>query len=383
MSRSVVLAGAPRASSLRWTESELFSQPPPPCEYGALRPSAGSQSGNAEPVKWRYLSSSMTQLHTGFSQGIDYQAVGGAPHATLHSNEDTSFFTTADLGVPVGSFSVCDSAVTSSAETDEILSQFYDHSFAVHEHIESSQIESSQLSPSPLKATSSNYHFSTGVKKPARALSEASVRLHAPAYHLSDLEDIPSAGYLQSIAPQTITVNLIVGVIAMSPVRTVTTRRWNREMQLMEMLVGDDTRAGFGITFWLLGGKSTFGATPGNGDMETTLSNLRPRDIILLRTVALGSFGGKVHGQSLRKNMTRIDLLHRRVLDAGDEQGVYQGRDIESSSASNPQSLKVRKVRDWILQFVGEAGSSRSKGLRQGGMGSRSEARKLLPPDTQ
>lgn len=169
--------------------------------------------------------------------------------------------------------------------------------------------------------------------------------------HLSDLEDIPRAHQVLALNPQTITVNLIVGIISIAQPRTVTTR-WGRSMCLIEILVGDETKSGFAITFWV----------PSDAVAGSKVSLVRNQDVVLMQNVALHVFRGKVYGQSLRRDMTRINLLWRR--DGG---GQYTTRDLNMRSRSrhDPQRDKTRAVKEWTLHFVGgEAKAQESKGKK-------------------
>ncbi|KAK8066499.1 hypothetical protein PG997_013246 [Apiospora hydei] len=156
-------------------------------------------------------------------------------------------------------------------------------------------------------------------------------------------------------------VNLIVGIISIAEPRTVTTK-WVSSKTLVELLVGDETKAGFSVTFWL--------TATGDAANETDaiLRNLRRRDIVLLRNVALSEFKAKVHGHSLRKGLTKIQLLYRQRLDEEDDGGFYSLRDLSSTSATHPQLLKTSRVRQWAFDFVAQpvyAGEGNKQGLRR------------------
>ena len=155
-----------------------------------------------------------------------------------------------------------------------------------------------------------------------------------------------------------------------TPRVVATGRRWGREKQseLVEILVGDETKSGFGITLWL----------SENSDMRKQLQHLRLRDIVLFRNVALGSYRDQVHGQNLRGGITKVDLLYGRTMDAGDggRRAFYAARDVNNDmgrNASDPQLMKIRKVKEWMDTFVydqSDAGGIVRTGPR-------------LPPDTQ
>lgn len=182
---------------------------------------------------------------------------------------------------------------------------------------------------------------------------EQVVRSKVAASYLSDLRDIPNAAYLRSIIPQTMSVNLVVGIISISQPRTIITRRGGRSVDLVEMLVGDSTRSGFGINIWLPCFQRNNQPVQGEQTLASQVLGLRPQDVVLARTIALSSFNGRVYGSSLRRNMTSLDLLYRNVADADDGRGTYRAQDLEVESIADPQVFKVKKVKDWVMQFVG------------------------------
>ncbi|KAK0743162.1 hypothetical protein B0T18DRAFT_414605 [Schizothecium vesticola] len=141
------------------------------------------------------------------------------------------------------------------------------------------------------------------------------------------------------------TCHLVVGLISLSPTRAVQTRFG--PSPLVEVLVGDDTRAGFAVTFWL------------GGSGSSPLAALRPGDVVLLRNVALNAFQGRVYGSSLRRGMTRVDLLYRAR--EGEGEGYYDAGDLRRAEGGHAQLEKTRRVRDWAVRFVGR-GEAEGKG---------------------
>ncbi|PHH61363.1 hypothetical protein CDD81_441 [Ophiocordyceps australis] len=171
---------------------------------------------------------------------------------------------------------------------------------------------------------------------------ESSLMVATPAGRLSSmplcsLAQVPPPGHIVGLQPQTMTLNLVVGVLSMSQPRIVTTR-WRQTLRLVEMLVGDDSASGFAVTFWL------------PRDAAGAVDALRRQDVVLLENVALHVFGNKVYGQSLARNMTRVGLLWR----SGGGGARYQSRTLDSRHApKHALLLKTRRVRDWLLDFVG------------------------------
>ncbi|KAI1493882.1 hypothetical protein F5X96DRAFT_619720 [Biscogniauxia mediterranea] len=358
----IILVGAPETAHLDWKESELLNNfLEPIAKFSQLEQSSETRILESElcstpdTAVWRSLPLKKERLATGFSQthNIDCE---------YHGNP--TFFTT--VSDPFDNTSM----LTDEDQSRSILNQFFDHSLAIHDDLASSQLPA---------GTSSSEEYSVDTSGEMTTMlstqnSSTSTRHQPPQViesgHLSDLEDIPDAIYLQSVAPQTITVNLIVGVISIAEPRTVKTR-WGTTRSLIELLVGDETKSGFSVTFWL---------SSDLDDASETLRKLRRQDIILLRNVALGVFMKKVHGHSLRKGLTKVDLLHRRKLDRTDQGGLYNMKDVSSKKAAHPQLVKTRKVRQWVLDFVSDGSTNLGK-RRQNGRPLRSWD--MPPADTQ
>jgi hypothetical protein len=384
--RTIFLSGAPEVESLSWDESGLlksFTEPVArflrvsPAEDVTLTPRL---TASARVVSWRNLPLSREHLATGHSQNAAWQEEYRGD-ATFLSTSNLSYASDHDCT----SKSWQDGIGDSDLPAEETLSQFYEHSFAVHEDIASSQIPSSssrdtsnhQVGNDTTASFDSNERscnttassFLTG----SPTLSRGPLEEAPTSGHLSDLEDIPNANYLHSIQPQTMTVNLIVGIISISSPRTIKTRR-GIDVEIVEVLVGDDTKSGFNINFWL--------SSNAPGELGNSLAGLRAQDIVLMRHVALSSFQGRVYGQSLRKNLTKVDLLFRTRLDRRDVGGYYTARDLSNADSIHPQMEKARKVREWVLKFVG-AGNVRKVDRGKGKAPAYERLSEVLPPDTQ
>ncbi|OOF98099.1 hypothetical protein ASPCADRAFT_141989 [Aspergillus carbonarius ITEM 5010] len=370
MSKKVIfLMGAPTSRSLQWDEEELLDAPISPFH------SLDTQAGNHWPfpdtqsVKWRLLQ--------------DLRATEFLPEIyEWEPGRDARFFTTRDLAISNG--------VSRMASESSALSQFYNHSFTVHETSEISTPgfhSGDSMQGSGGWADSFGTSFATTSEKDGLA---PGLPIHGP---LTDLRDIPNVAYLKSIVPQTMTVNLIVAIIAVHPPRRVVTRQWRQELDLVEVVVGDDTRSGFGVTFWLP--PANHAITTGDGDDEglgdalgKSLATLRPRDIVLMRMVGLSSFRERVYGQSLRKGITKVDLLYRQRVDVTDAGGLYSAtrlRDIQQDPAAKRDEdlplVKVSKVREWIRRFAPDtAGGDGGRGPLTRGRAGKGNP---LPPDTQ
>ncbi len=255
---------------------------------------------------------------------------------------------------PDQSFVALATASSDAGQSDRLLSQFYDQSLAAHDDVSSSQLVAALSQETTATATNGTSSFRStagGTDDGDSSVGLASRPIPAAlgSDRLTELKDLPSAASLAGAAPQTVTVNLIVGIISVAAPKTVRTR-WGSSRSLVEVLVGDDTRSGFGVTFWL----------PPSGPHafeQSVVAGLRPLDVVLIRNVALHVFMNKVYGSSLRKDLTKIHLLHRRRLDAADFGGHYDSAHIEAAAsdpacaAAHPQLDKTSRVRGLASQI--------------------------------
>lgn len=351
-SKVLFLTGAPLLSSLNWSDTDLSA----PLQISFSDENGANVSGKVTSddiaPSWRSLSLERSHLPTGLTQASRQNgpiALGELPA------DETLFPTTTDSSYvsyePDHEQIEC--SHSSVSEDGEVLSQYYEHSFAVHEDMPSSQlldagsfVESSFNTDYEVFSMNSATYSEVGSQ-------EQVVRSKVAASYLSDLRDIPNAAYLRSIVPQTMSVNLVVGIISISQPRTVITRRGGRSVDLVEMLVGDSTRSGFGINIWLPSLPKINQPVQGEQTLGSQVLRLRPQDVVLARTIALSSFNGRVYGSSLRRNMTSLDLLYRNVVDVDDERGTYKAQELEVEAMADPQVFKVKKVKDWVMQFVG------------------------------
>ncbi|KAI9745511.1 MAG: hypothetical protein M1818_001045 [Claussenomyces sp. TS43310] len=385
------LTGAPESSTLDWSNTSLldgFSDPVARFT-GTLQRELSLvhefQPGEPGHPSWRYIDLVRHHLTTGHSQGHGYE---------YEYHGDAGFFATAYYSTSSGSCNAerygIDQRHPSGESAEEILSQFYEHSFAVHEDLASSQIHSRLSTQGELLSQSGAESrredkmtsFTSGNPDPFLQDATISPKLSIPAGgHLSDLEDIPNASYLHKIQPQTMTVNLIVGIISISTPRSIRTRR-GADVQIVELLVGDDTKSGFGVTFWLGQSPKPNRAPNADARLPDVLSSLRPQDVVLIQNMALSTFREKVHGQSLRKERTRLHLLYRNRISRADSGGCYRLEDLQVARSKerevHPQIKKTMRVREWVLEFVG------AKAVRVTRDGNGVEiAKETLPPDTQ
>ena len=378
----IFLTGAPLPSSLGWTDEELCAPLQPGfIERVPVGPTGISTADDKAP-SWRFLLLEKPHLPTGLTQ-LSREHVSFDEYG--YSNGETSFLSTSELSFistdPDGYPS--ERSQLSDSDKEDVFTQYYEHSFALHENIPSSQILGAESLDESF--TTEPEDFSTAFPASSQSHPDAQLtRSKLTSSHLSDLKDMPNAAYLRSITPQTMTVNLVVGIISISQPRTIKPRKGGRSIELVEMLVGDDTKAGFGINIWLPPPQeSTHPARQDVDILRTRTSQLRPQDVILAKTVALSSFRGQVYGQSLRRGMTTLDLLYRNVVDGDDARGIFCAPELEQGAVNEPQVRKVRDVRDWVMRFVGTAaGALPSRGGVSGSRVGDENHLQALPNDT-
>ena len=351
--RVLFLTGAPSLNSLTWEEDKLCAALQPCFLDSSEHHCQALASAATVGPAWRSLPFVQPHLPTGLTQ---FNKDGWALSVREDGGNETSFLSTGDLSFVSATSNVNQNQESWGSEmnSEELLSQYYEHSFALHEDVPSSQILGSA-------SASADESFVTEAEELSFALTDDSdhetddqlARSKLMSSQLSDLKDLPNAAYLYSITPQTMTVDLVVGIISISQPRIVKTRRGGREVELVEILVGDDSRAGFGINMWLSPAEERSNSGPRNKHLRDDTLQLRPRDVVLARQVALCSFRGKVYGQSLRRGMTSLTLLYRNVIDKNDRRGAFRVKDFRDEGVRDCQMTKVQKVKDWVLQFVG------------------------------
>lgn len=372
MTRLIVLTGAPAPSALDWDEDTLSHRLQVPRDWSRAIDRWRSP-GSTEPysAQWRRVPTRDThpdlgQQHTDQEPSCYAAAAIFLNTAELLRGFDSQRESTS-TSTPTNAISSIRSISTAAVDLDD----FYDQSFALHD-----DQTTSQLSEFESQTTTAEDGSWSGVNTPVQPSKPienipTAVSFQIWAQHVTDVKDIPSAPYIRRIEPQTMTVNLIVGIMALQAPRMVTVGRRDgreRQMRLVEMLVGDDTRAGFEVTMWL-------DESAHQSLFSQRLQSLRRRDIVLLRNVALAAFQGRVHGQSLRRDVTKVDLLHRRQVNDSDIGGFYPSPLLLGPAENDPVLKKMKRVNQWLVEFVGY----QIAGPHQEGSRGR---RPLLPPDT-
>ncbi|EAQ85085.1 hypothetical protein CHGG_09099 [Chaetomium globosum CBS 148.51] len=336
----LIFSGAPDSNSLDWHTGGLLSGfQDTIAQFTGLTTETGlhpTTSPAPDHAAWRSLSLDKATIPTGFSQQYDRGVYYGPEESAFGSSPE--FLATVSLSFD---------SDADDGEQNSILSQFYEHSVVIHEELSSSQLISQSTGQSTSLLSDSTSFLSGNGSQPGSTKGPV---LFRGSDLIGDLRSIPSAAYLLKIHPQTMTYNLIVGIISISQPRAVKTR-WGATKYLVEVLVGDETKAGFAITYWL----------PYDSVEDSPLGGMRPRDVVLIQNVAFNVFMKKVYGSSLRKDLTRVHLLYRVKLDPQDTGGYYTTSDLSSAGGAHPQLAKTRRVRDWVLNFVGRGSHNRAK----------------------
>ena len=190
-----------------------------------------------------------------------------------------------------------------------------------------------------------------------------------PAF-VTDLRRLPSASVIERSYPQTITVNLLVGIISVSAPRLVEIRRFGYSKRIVEAVVGDETRTGFAITFWLPP-RATGVET---GTFEDELTALRSGQIVVLGNVALRAFKGTVYGQSQPNRRGRATGTTIVRITGG------------SAYAALPAALqkKYDRVEGWVMDFLHTTKAESKTPVRPAyhGLHGAGLEESQLPPDT-
>lgn len=357
---SIILTGAPRPSSLTWEESILIND----CWFCIAEKNAIKED---QPSRWRVVTPP-----NNYSQNF-------TPNDNHDISHQASF-------LRMGAIERYTGLQESMSQGSDLSSHFYDYSFALHEGTDfldlSNSVSYDDTEEHPDNTSiddTKNGSYNTDQAGNEGNGTSGEVPSIQPG-HLSDLEDIPSATYLLSLSPQTIVVNLIVAVITILPRKRVRTR-WGYFMDILELVVGDETKTGFGITCWLPPTDEPGQETTSKIPFERSLAALRPCDIVVVRSVALGTFRGQVYGQSLRHNRTTIDLLHRKPVDLIDDGGSLSKKALSNITDDSDKLLdKVRRVADWISTFT--APDPASLLAKRDAMSGQNKP-VFLPPDSQ
>ena len=366
--RCIFLTGAPENSTLNWNNAgSLLSGYDDPVrrfvEGGKKLPvSFDASMLSFRHVKWRAL-----PFNGPRATALSAANVDDATRATSRKDKDR--------------------------QLELVDEDFLDHSIALLENLDSSQIiptlpavtDTTDIDIS-FTTHSTDISFGTTNVDSTAFLSQQpqifnTITMTGP---IIDLKHLPTAQRLTALYPQTQTVNLTAGIITVSPPQRSHSRKpRGKDRDLISLIVGDDTRAGFKINFWLSAAEISHqreqdGVDP-DVSLRSTLLGLRASDIVMLSNVALSSWNGSVYGQNLSRRFAR-NSTELVVLSDGQWDSAHMG-------ANAPIVAKLRRVREWVSDFVGIKGrGERDEADNSGGRDRAATKRKreaLLPPDTQ
>ena len=348
--RCILLAGAPEASRLQWDADQLtaeFNTPVKRFLTGAAAPAPAPSTCEPTPTyvpsKWRVLSFPNPPSETEPPSEADDPQTQFLP---FHNG-------------------------TQVVERDH--RDFLEHSLALLGQLESSQVAGPEETPLFLSTHSfatTDTSLATGSDPSSQSPAKVPLMVNLGSTtsirgEITDLRRIPPADHITKIQPQTMTINVIAAVISVSPARTVSLRRQCREMDIIEVLLGDETKAGFSISFWLtpIDTQARKGAPD---DLRSAVERLRSGDVVMVQNVALSVWKGCVYGQSLARRMFRRTATAVTVL----------GHEVEPIMLLPKEVLgKVGRVRRWADDFVVGGGKGNVSGSDVG--------LEPLPADTQ
>ncbi|KAG9189970.1 hypothetical protein G6011_06838 [Alternaria panax] len=381
--RLKMLNGAPLCEHLDFDDNKLLAVEE--CHSFDAAPSIVAPAVDATPVyKWRGISFKNCRLRTGWSQPFLPGSVLGG---------DVS-----DVALPRVSCSV--SFLQENNTLLESTTGFEDPSLATNSFLEQSlmfhdTLLSSQVLPDDVtdKTVSSSSFLTTSFgttasdfSSPSKADEHALNAPIAPKLAITTLGSLPSAQHLRAIYPQTPTPNFLCAVTATPEQKEVFVRKGEYKMNLWEIIVADDTHSGFKITFWLRPPQdSNNKQNHFQNLLPKTLQGIKVGDILLLRNIALTSFGDTVFGQSLNPTIARA----RTGIDVLTNSGGG-GLSAQLGGLPAPVVETFKRVKKWTKMHIASdtAGSRKRKGsaTKQGKFAKRTyQSRDLddsMPPDT-
>ena len=262
------------------------------------------------PLKWRHVTPKGQKLKSDWSQpyvptsgfqGSDPDVTFDLPGvgASLNTEQDTTNFDT-----------------TMTHEDDELEeTEFMYHSLIFDNKLLSSQLvdagttDQSQSFLSTSMDSSSSFAMDSFQDSIQQSNTEGPILQIPPSVKLTTLGALPDAVHLRRIYPQTPTPSLLCVLAASPEDRVVFTKKGGYKMRLREIIVADDTKSNFKISFW----QRSSNGKESHSALEHTLQIIKTGDILLLRNVALNAFRDDVYGQSLNPSITRartsIDVL--------------------------------------------------------------------------
>ncbi|KAF9741095.1 hypothetical protein PMIN06_008365 [Paraphaeosphaeria minitans] len=377
--RLKTLNGAPLRASLDFTPDALLDS------HEATRflrsDSSLTELAQESPFKWRHIAPREQRLRSDWSHPY-------LPNDGLNGDDSSLSFSVPGVGA---SFDACPEDTTNldtimtidEAPFDD--SYFVNHSLVFHDTLLSSQIAPGGLTDATGTSQSfvgTSFESTTGMSMGSFQQSNPDVPiLQIPAtLKLTEFGALPSAAHLRKIYPQTPTPNFLCVLAAPPEDREVFVKKGGYRMRLREILVADDTRSDFKITFW---------QRPKGNDSQNSLSHvlqrIKPGDILLLRNIALNAFREDVYGQSLNPSIARV----RTSIEILMSSGAISSRQLAALPA--PAVTAFMRVKKWATAHVASNVGGLKKRKDESQRSTRSTKRFLkssnahdetLPPDT-
>lgn len=363
-----ILTGAPRASQLDWSEeayenrTEVFSFiDSSRAEFGKgtsqfrslgdlPEDSRRNEKNSSTTLTTPKLPSSETGVENTIIEAAMAQIIVPADMTlgSIDGNENNTFLSTRK----------------STKLKPDFMSNYLQESFMLYNN-SFSQALSLTLSQDLEGTQESSQPYSTFAPTASTPIASSLPTIGLPS-PIIDLKKLPNASYINRIAPQTITVNLIVVVVNIAPPRTINLKQTNRKMDLVEIIVADETRAGFQVSFWLPADRQHV--------PRVALEALKTKHLILLKNVALHVWNGNVFGQSLSKAWTKTETT-AQILGTQVELAVR----IPDNLVVSPEAIKLHRVFQYARNYLAPPSVPRRVHDEEG----RSTSFDRLPPETQ
>lgn len=381
--RLKLLNGAPLRENLDFNNESLLDVAK--CDLFNTRAWNGQSTGEETALKWRDIGLKNARLHTGWSQLY-------LPGSGMQGAHQQHLFTVPGIressALPCYDTTNLDTTLTLD-EDPSAAHDYLQHSLIFYDTLMSSQVVQDVVEDNTVNSssflTTSFGTTSSATSSPSPMDNHVLVLQVPSAMAVTPLGSLPSAHHLRSIYPQTPTPNFLCALMTTPERREVFVHKGGYRMELWEVIVGDDTRSNFKVTFWLRPPRES------NNDQNhaqipllQTLERLQVGNILLLRNIALTSFRDTVYGQSLNTAITRA----RTSIDVLTKSGGMSVMQVGGLPASVVEAFT--RVKRWTRSHVaGEPEHTRKRrdgSLRPGNAVKRaflSSARDDdLPPDT-
>ena len=327
-------------------------------------------------AEWKSAGAATTQEHTTSSTSFDTEFDDESLHTGVHIEDCEEDFLEKSFALH---------EITTDSPVTPILSFGRDTGVVNPPFTpitESSDEESHALPSSPLAPKSRNCGQFSNLPS---SLPKQNIKV--PAVFPAVLADLPTANEILQARPSTLTVNLIVGVLALKPIRMVNIKRTGRAAGLLEVVVADHTAtSGFGISFWidpLEAHNNQADLISPKHDLRIELTALEVGDVILITNLALSQWKERVHGSSLARRAwrTEIKLLWRRISGWSS-----LGKELLSDPFQRQQRGKswtehMSLVRSWAASSIAPDSGARRPSSEANAATPRLSKRKFLPDD--